>query len=136
MSLLLNVQLCLPLLYSQIFLIVDVCPNFQSHLNHIELSQYNTALLVAVSLSLCPILQQNILLMMQIKNYGFFRDYCADVYHLVKERQRNLISPKFWFYFLGTLLIPRVVLRRLVGIFKDTLGNQHASRKIPELTEG
>ena len=66
----------------------------------------------------------------------FFRDYCADVYHLVKERQRNLISPKFWFYFLATLLIPRVVLRRLVGIFKDTLGNQHASRKIPELTEG
>ena len=78
----------------------------------------------------------NYLGLVQIKNYGFFRDYCADVYHLVKERKRNLISPKFWFYFLGTLLIPRVVLRRLVGIFKDTLGNQHASRKIPELTEG
>ncbi len=77
----------------------------------------------------------NYLGLVQIKNYGFFRDYCADVFHLVKERKRNLISPKFWFYFLGTLLIPRVVLRRLVVVFKDTLGNQHARRKIPELMD-
>lgn len=56
--------------------------------------------------------------LVQIKNYGYFRDLVSDVYYLIKFRPKNLASPKFWFYILGLLITPKGVLIKLVEIYK------------------
>lgn len=72
--------------------------------------------------------------LVQLKNYSTFGNLIREIFILVKLRPRNLINLKFWFYALGTILIPRkaliwlvdnfkkwVLSRRLAGINADTL---------------
>jgi len=59
--------------------------------------------------------------LVQIKNYGLYKDLITDIYYLAKHRPLNLISPKFWVFVLGSLLIPRFILRKLVDWYKDNV---------------
>jgi len=61
---------------------------------------------------------QNYVGLVQIKNYGYYRDLLVDIYYLIKYRLNNLISFKFWVFVLGTLLIPRFILRKMVDYYK------------------
>ena len=58
--------------------------------------------------------------LVQIKNYGYYKDLLADIFYLIKYRKRNLVNLKFWFYVIGVLLIPRFILRRLVDLYKNS----------------
>lgn len=61
---------------------------------------------------------QNYVGLVQIKNYGYYKDLITDIYYLIKYRPQNLINIKFWFYVLGTLFIPRLILRKMVDYYK------------------
>lgn len=57
--------------------------------------------------------------LVQVRNYGTYFQYLREVWYLVKYRRRNLINLKFWFFFLGTLLTQRFILKYLVKRFKQ-----------------
>jgi len=64
---------------------------------------------------------KNYLDIVQIKNYGYFKDLLADIYCFIKFRKRNLFSIKFWFYVIMVLITPRFILRRLVDFYKNKI---------------
>lgn len=64
---------------------------------------------------------KNYLDLIQIKNYGYFKDLIMDIYYFIKFRKLNLISIKFWFYVLMVLITPRFILRRLVDFYKNKI---------------
>jgi glycosyltransferase involved in cell wall biosynthesis len=59
--------------------------------------------------------------LVQIKNYGRFRYLLREVFLLIKYRWLNIIDPRFWFFSLGTALIPRRLLIPLVDIYKNKI---------------
>lgn len=61
---------------------------------------------------------QNYVGLAQIKNYGFMKDLLVDIKVMLWSRPKNAISPKFWVFALGSLLIPRFLLRRAVDWYK------------------
>ena len=61
---------------------------------------------------------QNYVGLVQIKNYGYYKDLLADIYYLIKYRPINLLNIKFWVYVLGTLVTPRFILRKVVDYYK------------------
>lgn len=67
---------------------------------------------------------QNYLGLVQIKNYGYFKDLLSDIYYLIKFRSRNLINLKFWFFVIGVLLIPRKLLIYLVNFYKNKVNKK------------
>jgi len=56
--------------------------------------------------------------LIQIKNYAKFPLFFRESWLMVKYRPKNLLSPKFWFYFIGLTLIPRFILIPLVDNYK------------------
>ena len=56
--------------------------------------------------------------LVQIKNYSTYNNLLREIATLIRLHPVNLINPKFWFYALGTLLIPRQILIWLVNHFK------------------
>ena len=87
-----------------VWLIKDIFKN-EEYLKNIFLEEFTT----------------NYLGLVQIKNYGYFKDLLSDIYYLVKNRPLNLINPKFWFFVLGVTLIPRKVLINLVSMYKNKI---------------
>ena len=67
---------------------------------------------------------QNYVGLVQIKNYGYYKDLITDIYYLMKYRPKNLINIKFWFYVLGTIFIPRLILRKMVDYYKLKVKNK------------
>jgi glycosyltransferase involved in cell wall biosynthesis len=59
--------------------------------------------------------------LVQLKNYANPGVLWNEIIVMVRNRKRNLISPRFWFYALGTLLIPRSILRRMVDWYKTRM---------------
>ena len=57
--------------------------------------------------------------LVQIKNYGTFWQLLREIGLLIVYRPMNLLSIKFWFFALGTLLVPRVLLRKMVGMYRS-----------------
>lgn len=56
--------------------------------------------------------------LIQIKNYGTLKQLFTEFWVLLKYRKKNIINPKYWFYVLGVLLIPRSLLIPMVDWFK------------------
>ena len=56
--------------------------------------------------------------LVQIKNYGTYKQLFREIGFLVKYRPMNLLSIKFWFFVLGTLLVPGFILKRLVELYR------------------
>ena len=59
--------------------------------------------------------------LIQIKNYGYFKDLITDIYYLVKFRPINLSSPKFWFYVIGLIFLPRFCIIKLIDFYKNKI---------------
>lgn len=59
--------------------------------------------------------------LVQLKNFSTFRNLIMEILILVKLRLLNLLNPKFWFFSLGTILIPRKILIWLVDSYKNKI---------------
>ena len=62
--------------------------------------------------------------LVQIKNYGSYKFLFREIWYLLKFRWENIFSFKFWLYSLGTLIIPRSILRKLVVEYKNKINSQ------------
>jgi len=72
---------------------------------------------------------KNFIGLVQLKNYSTFRNLLREILILVKLRPINIFNPKFWFFSLGTVLIPRGTLILLVDNYK----NKILSRKLKDI---
>jgi len=57
--------------------------------------------------------------LIQIKNYSPFRNLLREIFLLVKYYPKNIFNPKFWFFSLGTVVVPRKLLIWLVDNYKE-----------------
>lgn len=64
---------------------------------------------------------KNYLGLIQLKNHAKPGVVRKEIGILIRERPKNLINFKFWVFALGTLLIPRFILRKLVDWYKDRI---------------
>lgn len=62
--------------------------------------------------------------LVQIKNYGTMRQLLREIYYLLKLRWKNIFSLKFWFFSLGTIMVPRFLLLPMVPLYKDKINSQ------------
>lgn len=70
--------------------------------------------------------------LVQIKNYGVFRHLIREILNLLELRPLNLIDPRFWFFSLGTIFIPRKILIWLVDNYKRKI----LSRRLRDIKIG
>jgi glycosyltransferase involved in cell wall biosynthesis len=59
--------------------------------------------------------------LVQIRNYSRLRNVLKEIGVLVKNRPRNLISPAFWFFSIGTVIMPPCLLIPLVDWYKKRI---------------
>ncbi len=64
---------------------------------------------------------KNFVGLVQLKNYSTFKNLLREIFILLKLRPANLLDPKFWFFSLGTILIPRKLLISLVDNYKNKI---------------
>ncbi len=62
--------------------------------------------------------------LVQIRNYARYKYLLREIYLLLKYRPQNVVNPVFWFFSLGTLIMPRKVLIPLVDNFKKRILSQ------------
>lgn len=72
--------------------------------------------------------------LVQIKNYAKKYAYLLrEISLLVKYRWKNLFNFKFWFFSLGTMILPRSILIRLVAIYKDKINSKIVESRIGDI---
>lgn len=71
---------------------------------------------------------KNFVGLVQIRNYGTLRNLIREIFVLIKYRWTNIINPKFWFFSLGTVLIPRKMLIWLVDNYKGKILSRRLKR--------
>jgi len=64
---------------------------------------------------------KNYIGLIQIKNYSTLKNLLREIYYLIKFRPKNLFSPLFWFFSLGTIIIPPFILIPLVDWYKNQI---------------
>ncbi|HEX8923448.1 MAG TPA: glycosyltransferase, partial [Patescibacteria group bacterium] len=57
--------------------------------------------------------------LVQLRNYSHYRYVIREIYYLIKFRPLNLLSLQFWFFSLGTLIMPPSLLIPLVDWYKN-----------------
>ena len=57
----------------------------------------------------------------QIKNYGTFRELFREIMNYIKYRKMNLINLKFYIFSIGSLIIPRFILKRMINWYKKRI---------------
>lgn len=72
----------------------------------------------------------NYLGLVQIKNYGKPGILFKEMKILTKNRWQNLFSLKFWFFTLGTSIVPRSILTRLVDSYKNRINARIIKKQI------
>ena len=71
---------------------------------------------------------KNYLGLIQIKNYGYFKDLLADIKFLIKFRPKNLTSARFWIYVLTVLLVPKKLLIFMVNFYKAKINSRYVNQ--------
>lgn len=64
----------------------------------------------------------------QLKNYAKRGTLVREIKIFIKNRKRNLLNLKFWFFALGALLIPRWILIPLVDWYKSKVNSKIVSQ--------
>lgn len=72
---------------------------------------------------------KNYIGLVQIKNFGSYKSLFKEIYYLIKLNWLNIFNPQFWFFSLGTIIIPRFTLKRLVAIYKNNINSQFLKNK-------
>lgn len=76
------------------------------------------------------LIANNYIGLVQIKNYGIFKQLLREIFYLLKLRPQNLFSFNFWFFSLGTMAIPGFLLRRMVNYYKNKINVRNIDEKI------
>ena len=63
-------------------------------------------------------LAKNYVGLVQIKMWGKFSQLMREIRLMVYYRPLNLLHPAFWFFALGTMLVPSAILRNLVQRYR------------------
>lgn len=63
--------------------------------------------------------------LIQIKNYGTYKQLLREINLLIKYRIKNLITPKFYFFTLISLVIPPSILIKIVKFYKKTINSKN-----------
>lgn len=56
--------------------------------------------------------------LIQIKNFGTWKQLFREIKYMVKLRRKNLFNPVFLFFVLGTILTPRWMIRKMIYIYR------------------
>ena len=56
--------------------------------------------------------------LVQIKNYGRYKYVLREIWYLIYYRPLNLLSPMFWLFALGTIIIPPFILIKMTDWYK------------------
>lgn len=62
--------------------------------------------------------------LIQIKNYGSYNSLFREIYYLIKLRRKNIFDIRFWFFSIGTIILPRFILKKMVTIFKNKINSK------------
>ena len=62
--------------------------------------------------------------LVQIKNYAKYRYVWREIAYLVKYRWQNLFNLQFWFFSIGSLIVPAFVLILLVDWYKEKINSK------------
>ena len=62
--------------------------------------------------------------LVQIRNYARYRYLWREIMLLIKYRWQNIFSPQFWFFSLGTIIMPPALLIPLVDWFKNRVNSK------------
>lgn len=62
--------------------------------------------------------------LVQLKNYAKPGVLWKEIKILIKNRPKNLLNIKFWFYSFGTLIMPRFILIKLVDWYKNNMNSK------------
>lgn len=68
--------------------------------------------------------------LVQIKNFGTWSQLFREFYYLIKLRRSNLYSLSFWLFTLGTIIMPRFLLKRMVNYYKNRLNVKNIDKNI------
>ena len=72
---------------------------------------------------------QNFVSLAQLKNYGRFVDLLSDIFYMLKYRKTNVLNLRFWFFALGAILTPRLILKPLVDSYKNIVIKKNLAQK-------
>jgi glycosyltransferase involved in cell wall biosynthesis len=61
--------------------------------------------------------------LVQIKNYSYFKYLIREIFYLVKFRWQNLFCLQFWFFSLGTVIMPPQLLIPMVDWYKNKVNS-------------
>lgn len=67
---------------------------------------------------------KNYIGLVQIKNYSTLKNLFREIFYLIKFRPQNLFSPQFYFFSLGTFIIPAQILIPLVDWYKNKINSK------------
>lgn len=59
--------------------------------------------------------------LVQIRNYGRYKFLLREIWYLLKYRVENIASPAFWFFSLGCMIMPPMILIPLVDWYKNNI---------------
>ncbi|MEI6125702.1 MAG: glycosyltransferase [Pseudomonadota bacterium] len=61
--------------------------------------------------------------LIQIRNYSTYKNLLREIYYLIKFRNKNLVDFRFWFFSLGTMLVPSIILIPMIEVFKNKINS-------------
>lgn len=59
--------------------------------------------------------------LVQIRNYGKYSQLLREIWYLLKYRPANIFSPGFYFFSLGTMIMPPAILIPMVDAYKNKI---------------
>ena len=65
--------------------------------------------------------------LVQLRNYAKYRYLLREIFYLLKYRPLNIISPQFWFFSLGCMIMPASLLIPMVDWFKNKVNSKKFS---------
>jgi glycosyltransferase involved in cell wall biosynthesis len=63
--------------------------------------------------------------LVQLKNYAKYRYLLREIFFLIKYRWQNIFSLQFWFFSLGTMIIPAKILIPMVDWYKNKVNSKN-----------
>lgn len=79
---------------------------------------------------------KNFVGLIQIKNYGKMSWLFREIKLLVKYNRWNTLDPRFWFFSLSTLVMPRFILIPLVDFYKENILSKFLKKVKPVEVRG
>jgi hypothetical protein len=62
--------------------------------------------------------------LIQLRNYAKYKYFLREIWYLVKFNYQNLINPAFWFFSIGCIITPPIILIPMVDWYKNKIYSQ------------